>query len=162
MKLRIAYEYIDYLVEHPVAFGDQEIASLDLTAQVEHYTSSSCTDPIVSCGMGARYRIDTIDIPAWANPIRWLSDYTYRGNCIQLLHLPNCDANPAYAKLAELPEIDCRAAIALLSVTRFRSPFLESLRAQLEAWLREDNPKYGSPLSYKQRDAVCAAYHIRY
>ena len=160
MKLKVAYEYIDYEVERPVEYGEDKIAKLDLTAQTMHY--SVWCDDIVERGMDDRYRIGEIDLPTWADPKRWMSDWQYQSNCIQLQDLPDCDTNPTYAKLANLSDVDCRVAVALLSVKRFKNPFFESLRAQLEAWLRNNNPQYASPLSYKQRDAVCRSYHIRY
>jgi len=160
MKLKVAYEYIGYDHERPVAYGEDEIAKLDLTAQTIHY--SVWCDTIVERGMDDKYRISEIDLPAWADPKRWMTDWQYRSNCIELQDLPDCDTNPAYAKLAELSEVDCKVAVALLAVKRFKNPFFESLRCQLESWLHDTNPKYTSPLSYKQRDAVCRSYHIRY
>lgn len=62
MKTTYATEYLDYLC---VRFAGTDIATLDMTAQVEHFWSSGPCDPIESTGMGPRYTLHEIDIPDW-------------------------------------------------------------------------------------------------
>jgi hypothetical protein len=63
--VKIALEYVGYLREQVAAVGSDEIASLDLAEQNEHYRSSSAIDPITSCGSEPRYRIIEDEIPDW-------------------------------------------------------------------------------------------------
>ncbi len=48
------------------------------------------------------------------------------------------------------------AALTLLSTRKFRSTFRKSLRDQLEAWLLDSDPKFASPFSPRQIDALNA------
>ena len=62
--MKIALVYCDYLVER-VAAVDEEIGSLDMSAQVEHFHSTGWDEPIVSIGMKPKNRVVDRDVPGW-------------------------------------------------------------------------------------------------
>ena len=62
--IKVALEYVGYDVERLCAVG-AECDALDLGAQTEHFYSSSPLDPIVSAGLGARYRLIGVGGPEW-------------------------------------------------------------------------------------------------
>ena len=59
-----------------------------------------------------------------------------------------------FYRLMALGEAARYAAIKLLNVKKFRSPFRMSLRSQLEAWLNDAEPRYKSPFSERQWQAL--------
>ena len=126
--------------------------------RVEHYWSSGYADPIEPIGLGPRYRIVEINLPAWADARRWYESYEYRARCRAIEELPDKD-NPRYAVLAELSMVECEACVALLKVRKFRSPYLASLREQLERWL-DGQRQHSTPFSPRQLDSLVRAYHI--
>jgi len=158
MKTKIAIEYCGYEHEELVAVGEAEIATLDLEDRVEHYFSWGPCEPIFSTGLGPRYRIVEINLPAWADARRWYESYEYRARCRAIEELPDGD-NPRYAALAELPMVECEACVRLLKVRKFRSPYLASLREQLERWLAGQR-QHSTPFSSRQLDSLVRAYHI--
>jgi len=158
MKTKIAIEYCGYEHEELVAVGEAEIATLDLEDRVEHYWSSGYADPIEPIGLGPRYRVDTIELPAWADPKHWWDSWSYRRNCRSILELEDAD-NPKYAPLVRLAPQQCEACVRLLKVRKFRSPYLKSLREQLERWL-DGQRQHSTPFSPRQLDSLVRAYHI--
>lgn len=153
---RVAIEYRGYLLEKAIA-ADDEIAALDLEDQVMHYWSSGPCDPILEAGLGPRYEVREIDLPDWADAVRWYNDYEYRHN---VLSLQDVDIMPEYARrLIELSSEQCDACAALLKVKKFRSEFLASLRNQVGNWLCEES-EYDMPLSQKQLQAVLRSYRL--
>ena len=153
---RVAIEYRGYLLEKAIA-ADDEIAALDLDQQVMHYWSSGPCDPIIGTGLGPRYQVREIDIPDWADAVRWYNDDGYRH---KVLSLQDIDIMPEYARrLIELPREQCDACAALLRVRKFRSGFLASLRNQVGNWLQGES-QYETPLSPKQTAAVVRAYRL--
>lgn len=48
-----------------------------------------------------------------------------------------------------------KAVCVLLKTRKFRSKFRESLAAQVRAWIADPKPKYDSPLTRKQLNALC-------
>lgn len=57
-------------------------------------------------------------------------------------------------KLRRIYKEDVEVIYCLLRVKKFRSKFRESLSNQIRTWLREDNPQYKYPLSFKQAEAL--------
>lgn len=47
------------------------------------------------------------------------------------------------------------AVQSLLKVKKFRSPFRMNLAAQVREWLKEESPKYKTPLSINQIMSIC-------
>ncbi len=86
--MKVAYEYCDYLVERLVAIGEDEIAALDMTKQVEHFWSLGPCEPIESLGLGWRYQVREIeDPPEWMiqGLIKYYAESQYtREDCIKL------------------------------------------------------------------------------
>ena len=63
-----------------------------------------------------------------------------------------------FDRLVKMGETEKHAALKLLKVKSFRSNFRRSLRDQLEAWLNDAAPRYGSPFSDRQWLALCDHY----
>jgi|SRR5215831_12938013 len=99
-----------------------------------------------------QYAVQTMWLPAWLS----VPEYLCRRVAWQWLwRQPGCDA--AWPErwqrgLVGLGEAQRYAAIQLLAVRTFRSPFRASLRQQLEAWLETpaEARAYPSPFSSRQ------------
>lgn len=154
MKHQLALEYRDYLVEVPVACDDG-IAALDMSLLTQHYWSGGACEPILPAGMLPRYRVIEIDCPSWADPFKYFEYPVGYGEIVDAI-----GEHPAHEKLSRLGRYELLAVMALLKVKNFRSPFMQSLRSQVDAWLAGDG-KYENPLSPRQLDCVISSYHIR-
>jgi hypothetical protein len=156
MLHQIALEYLGYLIESPIAV-DTEIGQLDMTALTMHYYSSGPCDPILESGLYPRYRIVEIDIPEWAKPMLYMTDYDYRARVIAIGETNRIPESLFYSLTIQ----ELSALSKLLAVKNFKSDFIKSLRNQAETWINSQDNKYNSPLSPRQFDALIRAYHIR-
>lgn len=94
-----------------------------------------------------------VDIPDWMTPQDYLRNLT------PWRYYIGFGAQPAwprqwFQRLSGFHQNARFAAIKLLNTKKFRSPFRQSLRSQLEAWLNDPKPKYDSPFSDRQWQAL--------
>lgn len=146
--MRIAYEYIDYLMEPIVAIGEDEIAALDMTKQVEHFYSMGSCDPIESSGLGWKYNVREIeDPPEWL--IRGLmkhydgSEYT-REDCEKFAVLILCkeSRNPLAKDLLTLHYKRGKFAESLKQFYAERGYLTQKQRAALNYDFRKRHYEY--------------------
>lgn len=150
---KIALSYEGYLVEIPVAIDD-EINALDLNEQTMHYASSSSTDPIYKVGMRNRYCIIEIELPNWADTRQYLDNSNYKTAVNTIMRHYHDPDDPRMQQLTHLNEFELHTIIKLLNTKNFKSPYRQSLRNQIEAWLSEETHKYEKPLSNKQIQSI--------
>ena len=100
-----------------------------------------------------RYTLGEVDLPDWMTCDEYLSRQTDWKWYLGFGGKPGWPRQ-WFSRLSGLGEAPRVAAIKLLNVRNFRSPFRMSLRSQLEAWLNDPQPRYASPFSRKQWDAV--------
>jgi hypothetical protein len=101
----------------------------------------------------SKYAVCEVDLPDWMSPAEYIRHQVAWKWFLGFGGKPTWPRQWFY-RLDKLGEYNRFAAIKLLNVKNFRSPFRMSLRSQLEAWLKDPNPKYESPFSRKQWDAV--------
>ncbi len=100
-----------------------------------------------------KYAVGEVDLPDWMTVAEYLRHQVAWKWFLGFGGQPTWPRQWFY-RLDGLGETQRYAAIKLLNVKNFRSPFRMSLRSQLEAWLNDPNPKYESPLSRRQWDAL--------
>jgi hypothetical protein len=100
-----------------------------------------------------KYAVAEVELPDWmscAEYLRHQVEFKYYLGFGGQLTWPR----QWFFRLVNLGEFARYAAIKLLNVGKFRSPFRMSLRSQLEAWLNDPNPKYQNPFSPRQWEAL--------
>jgi hypothetical protein len=100
-----------------------------------------------------RWELGEQDLPDWMSVDEFLI------NQVAWKYYLGFGANPDWPRgwfhrLIKLGENAKYAAIQLLKVKSFRSGFRASLREQLEGWLNDPQPKYASPFSPRQWEAI--------
>ena len=100
-----------------------------------------------------KYAVGEVDLPDWMTVAEYLHHQTAYKWFIGFGGQPAWPRQWFY-RLDGLGETQRYAAVKLLNVKNFRSPFRQSLRSQLEAWLNDPEPKYESPFSRRQWDAL--------
>ena len=107
-----------------------------------------------------KYRVGEVETPDWMTADEYVShqtEFKYFVGFGGQLTWPR----QWFYRLIKFGEANKFAAIKLLNVQNFRSPFRQSLRSQLEAWLNDPNQKYESPFSRRQWEALLDVYTCR-
>jgi hypothetical protein len=100
-----------------------------------------------------KFEVGEVDLPDWmtcAEYLRHQTEFKYFVGFGGQLTWPRA----WFFRIIGLGESAKFAAIKLLNVKKFRSPFRQSLRSQLEAWLNDPAPRYRSPFSERQWQAL--------
>jgi hypothetical protein len=100
-----------------------------------------------------KYALGEVEVPDWmtcADYLRHQTEFKWYVGFGGQLTWPR----QWFHRITRLGESARYAAIQLLNVKKFRSPFRMSLRSQLEAWLNDAQPRYGSPFSKRQWEAL--------
>lgn len=113
---------------------------------------------LVKCKL---YSVREIELPEWLSVEEWLSNriawkYAWGKGLPQ----------NAGEKFSRFVAYKCSGPtqlglIKLFNTKKFRSAFRASLKAQVETWLADENPKYKFPLSPAQQNALCDVYTAR-
>ena len=100
-----------------------------------------------------KYAVGEVEVPDWmtcAEYLRHQTEFKYYLGFGGQLAWPR----QWFFRLIKLGESAKFAAIKLLNVKKFRSPFRQNMRSQLEAWLNDPEPRYASPFSPRQWECL--------